>query len=147
MIATRCEWRIMTWWPSEERNGNNSWNAPGGKKRILTIKNNYERMASSLNYASLEERVRIKRNSSSVFKIQEWRRETPPNCWETPEGLKEEKVEPKPKRVWKILEKDIWLMTNHYYVNLWNEFRIAPVKLEESGKILGKDLWVRSHSR
>ena len=28
-------------------------------KRILTIENNYERMASSLNYASLEERVRI----------------------------------------------------------------------------------------
>ena len=28
-------------------------------KRILTVENNYERMASSLNYASLEERVRI----------------------------------------------------------------------------------------
>ena len=25
--------------------------------------------------------------------------------------------------------------------------RIAPVKLEESGKILGKDLWVRAHSK
>ena len=25
--------------------------------------------------------------------------------------------------------------------------RITPEKLEESGKILGKDLWVRAHSR
>ena len=31
----------------------------GWLKRILTVENNYERMASSLNYASLEERVRI----------------------------------------------------------------------------------------
>ena len=29
------------------KNGNNSRNAPDGKKRIVTIKNNYERMASS----------------------------------------------------------------------------------------------------
>ena len=27
------------------------------------------------------------------------------------------------------------------------DLRIAPVKLEESGKILGKDLWVRAHSK
>ena len=27
------------------------------------------------------------------------------------------------------------------------DLRITLVKLEESGKILGKDLWVRSHSR
>ena len=27
------------------------------------------------------------------------------------------------------------------------DFRIALVKLEESGKILGKDLWVRAHSK
>ena len=25
--------------------------------------------------------------------------------------------------------------------------RIAPGKIEESGKILGKDLWVRAHSK
>ena len=25
--------------------------------------------------------------------------------------------------------------------------RITPVELEESGKILGKDLWVRAHSK
>ena len=34
-----------------------------GMKRILAIENNYERMASSLNYASLEIRVRIWRKN------------------------------------------------------------------------------------
>ena len=39
-------------------------------------------------------------------------------------------------------------MTIHSYVKLQKEFlRIAPGELEESGKILGKDLWVRSHSK
>ena len=27
------------------------------------------------------------------------------------------------------------------------DLRIAPIKLEESGKILEKDLWVRAHSK
>ena len=29
--------------------------------------------------------------------------------------------------------------------NFEKDLRIAPGKLEESGKILGKDLWVRAH--
>ena len=28
-----------------------------------------------------------------------------------------------------------------------SNLRIAPGRLEESGKILGKDLWVRAHSK
>ena len=37
-------------------------------------------------------------------------------------------------------------MITHSYVRLRKEFlRIAPRELEESGKILGKDLWVRAH--
>ena len=35
------------------------------------------------------------------------------------------------------------ILTSHYEKNL----RITPEKLEESGKILGKDLWVRAHSK
>ena len=31
--------------------------------------------------------------------------------------------------------------------NFEKDLRITPGKLEESGKILGKDLWVRAHSR
>ena len=33
------------------------------------------------------------------------------------------------------------------YVTLENNLRITPGELEESGKILGKDLWVRAHSK
>ena len=33
----------------------------------------------------------------------------------------------------------------HSYVTLEKKLRITPGKLEESGKILGKNLWVRAH--
>lgn len=38
-------------------------------------------------------------------------------------------------------------MTIHTYVILCNEFENNTGKIEESGKILGKDLWVRAHSK
>ena len=38
-------------------------------------------------------------------------------------------------------------MKIHSYVKLRKTLEIAPDKLEESGKILGKDLWVRAHSK
>ena len=38
-------------------------------------------------------------------------------------------------------------MKIHSYVKLQKTLGMAPGKLEESGKILGKDLWVRAHSR
>ena len=39
------------------------------------------------------------------------------------------------------------MMMNHSYVNVGEEFESNSGKIEESGKILGKDLWVRSHSK
>ena len=36
-------------------------------------------------------------------------------------GMKIRKVEPTMKRIWKILEKDIWLMIIHSYVKLRKE--------------------------
>ena len=36
-----------------------------------------------------------------------------------------------------------FILTSSFEKNLG----IAPGKLEESGKILGKDLWVRAHSK
>ena len=36
---------------------------------------------------------------------------------------------------------------NSFLRQTLKDLRIAPVKLEESGKILGKDLWVRAHSK
>ena len=62
-------------------------------------------------------------------------------------GMRNIKVGPTMKRIWKILEKDIWLMVIHSYVKLWNAFENNSGKIEESGKILGKDLWVRTHSK
>ena len=44
--------------------------------------------------------------------------------------MKNGKVEPMMKRIWKILEKNILLMINHSYVNLWNDFE----KLRENKK-------------
>ena len=38
-------------------------------------------------------------------------------------------------------------MIIHSYVKLGEEFESNSGKLKESGKILGKDPWVRSHSR
>ena len=38
-------------------------------------------------------------------------------------------------------------MIIHSYVKLGNEFENNSGELEESGKILGKDLWVRAHSK
>ena len=62
-------------------------------------------------------------------------------------GMKNGKVEPTMKRIWKILQKpsDWWwfILTSNFEKNL----RIPPEKLEESGKILGKDPWVRAHSK
>ena len=38
-------------------------------------------------------------------------------------------------------------MRIHSYVKLGKELRITLEKLEESGKILAKDPWVRAHSK
>ena len=38
-------------------------------------------------------------------------------------------------------------MRIHSYVKLEKNLRITLGELEESGKILGKDLWVRAHSK
>ena len=38
-------------------------------------------------------------------------------------------------------------MIIHSYVKLRKEFKNTSEKLEEPGKILGKDMWVRIHSK
>ena len=58
--------------------------------------------------------------------------------------MKIEKVEPTIKMFETDLERH---MTDgiHSYLTLEKNLRITPGELEESGKILGKDLWVRAH--
>ena len=50
------------------------------------------------------------------------------------------------KNLKEILEKacDWW---DPFFRHTWKELRITPEELEDSGKILGKDLWVRAHSK
>ena len=38
-------------------------------------------------------------------------------------------------------------MKVHSYVKLRKEYENSSKKIKESGKILGKDLWVRAHSK
>ena len=73
-------------------------------------------------------------------------RNTTMNCW----GTQQWRIRRLNQR-WKEFESNlgegIWLMesilTSHFEKNL----RITLEKLEESCKILGKDLWVRGHSK
>ena len=91
--------------------------------------------------------LRLRKLSFGLQMLRMMMRHTTINSWDTPEGLKEERLSQR----WKEFESDhgegMRLMKIHSYLKLWNEFRIAPIKLEESGKILEKDLWVRAHSK
>ena len=104
---------------SGESNWKDSWICTGWVKRIPTIENNYERMATSLNYASLREWLRFwgklffghrnlritTRNTTKLLRYS---------------GIKMNgKVEPTMKRIWKILEKSIWLMKNSFLRQTW----------------------------
>jgi hypothetical protein len=61
--------------------------------------------------------------------------------------MKRLKVEPKMKIIWNNLGEGIWLMKFILMSNFEKNLRITPEELEESGKILGINLWVRAHSK
>ena len=136
----------MTWWPSEERNGNNSWNAPDGWKgfpQSKTIMSGWHKLALWI-FKRMEQDFR--RNTSSVFTWWEWWRE-PPKLLRYFGRMKKRKGSTKDEKHLKaILEMacDWW---NPFLHHTWKELRITPGELEELGKILGKDLWVRAHWR
>ena len=146
MIATRWEWRIMTWWPSEERNGNNSWDAPDGKKRIVTIKNNYEdgmKLEPWISGRTGKDLRGTLLRSSNVENDDENHHE----LLRYSGRMKNKKVQPTRKKILKPILENIWLMRFILTPNFEMNLGIAPGKLGESGKILGKDLWFRSHSK
>ena len=128
-------------------NWEDSWISPDGWKRFSqskTIMRGWQQ-ASTMNLE--ENRARLKRNSSSVFKWWEWQRETPPRIIEAHrKNQKRRGWANYEKNLKEILEKacDWW---NPFLRHTWKELRITPGELEESGKILGKDLWVRAHSK
>ena len=96
-------------------------NCSGWVKRILVSKTIMRGWQQVRTTHLQENGVRLKRNSSSIFKCWEWQ-------WEHHHELSRHsrmtirKIERTMKRIWKILEKDIWLMTNHSYVRLRKEF-------------------------
>ena len=122
-----------------------SWIVVDGWKKILTIENNYERMHQARTMNLEENGARFKRNSSSVFKCWEW-------WWEPPwivEILWNENW-----KGWTNDEKNLKDLgerhmtdDNPFLRQALKRIFEAPGKLEESGKILGKDLWVRAHSK
>ena len=61
--------------------------------------------------------------------------------------MKNKEVEPTMKNNMKSILENIWLMKFILTSNFEKNLGMAPGKLEVSGKILGKDLWVRAHSK
>ena len=128
-------------------NWEDSWISPDGWKRFSqskTIMRGWQQ-ASTMNLE--ENRARLKRNSSSVFKRWEWQRETPPRIIEA--HRKNQK-----RRGWANYEKNLKDLgekhltdDNSFLRQTWKRIWDSSGKIEESGKILGKDLWVRAHSK
>ena len=128
-------------------NWEDSWISPDGWKRFSqskTIMRGWQQ-ASTMNLE--ENRARLKRNSSSVFKWWEWQRETPPRIIEA--HRKNQK-----RRGWANYEKNLKDLgekhltdDNSFLRQTWKRIWDSSGKIEESGKILGKDLWVRAHSK
>ena len=74
-------------------------------------------------------------------------RDTTMTYWGTPEETKAKRL----SQLWKEFERS-WRNTYDWWwiiitSNLEKNYRITPERLEESGKILRKDLWVRAHSK
>ena len=69
------------------------------------------------------------------------------NYWDTPGKWKAKGL----SQQWKWFEIDLgegmWLMKSILTSCFEKNLRITPGKLEESGKILAKDVWVRAHWR
>ena len=131
---------------SGESNWKESWIAPHGSKEFSQTKT-IMRGWHNARTTNLEENgARLREKSSSVFKSKNDDEKHHHELFRHSERIKSEEVESTMKRIWKILEKGIWLMIIHSYVKLSKKLGIAPEK-EESGKILEKDLWVRAHSK
>ena len=78
MITDRWEWINLNWWTPDNKLGG-LLNYFGWVKRILTIQKQLWEDGNKLEWRMLKRTDKIWReNSSSVFKIWEWRRETPP---------------------------------------------------------------------
>ena len=145
MIAESWEWIIPKWWTLDNKL-RRLLNLSGRVKIILTIKT-ITRGWQQARITNLEENgARLKEEFSSVFQIENDNEKYHHDLFRHSERIKTKRLSQR----WKEFERS-WINTYDWWwiilTSISNEFRIAPVKLEESGKIWGKDLWVRAHSR
>ena len=128
-----------------ESNWKESWIAPEGWKELSQLKTIMRGWPRTRTTNLRENGQDLEENSSSMFKCREWRRETPSKLLRYSGRMKRGKVEPAMKRIWKRSWRRHMTDGIHTYIIPWKEFGNNSGKLEESGKILGKDLWVRAH--
>ena len=142
----KLEWIILRWWAPENQTENTTEMVRVGEKNSHNRKQLWED-GNTLELRIFERMDKIE--EKLFFGLQMLRmmtRNTTMNCWGTPEW-KLEMLNQRLKEFENNLGEGIWLMTIHSYVKLWKEFENNSEKLEESGKILGKYLWVRAHSK
>ena len=123
------EWN---WWSKETQTP--------GIKRVGGQEKQRQQEGRSDEYLE-ENGARFKRNSSSVFK---WRGENTTKILRYSGRMESKEVEP----IMKWFEIDLGKASdwwNSFLRQTRKELGMAPEYLEESGKILGKDLWVRGH--
>ena len=129
MIATRWERRIMTWWPSDDRE----------KKATLEMRRMGEK--NSHNRKQLwEDGIKLElcifgRTGKDLRGTLLWSSKSENDnekhhheLFRHSGRIKNEEVEPTVIRIWQILEKYIWLMIIHSYVKLGEEFESNSVK-------------------
>ena len=135
----------MTWWPSEERNGNNSWNAMDGWKEFSQStqlwKDGVKLEPWILKRMEQDLRETLLRSSNVENDDEKHHHELLALRNEEWKGWANDAKNLKDLREIHMTDDESFL---HQTLK---DLRIAPVKLEESGKILGKDLWVRAHSK
>ena len=148
MRAESWEWINPKWWPSENQTENTPELLPRGENNSHNRKQLWEDgiKLEPWIFRRIDHDL-IKRNLFLGLLVENNNEKHHPELLRHSRIMKNIKVESTIKRIWKILEKDIWLMIIHSYVKLGKEFKSHSEKIEDSDKILGKDLWVRAHSK
>ena len=146
-IAESWEWINLKWWTPDNQTEKTLELLRMGEKNCLNWKQLWED-DNKLESWIIERMDKIEREEI-FFGLQMLRmttRNTTKNYWGTPEWRME-----RLSQRWKEFERS-WRNTYDWWwiiltSNLEKNYRITPERLEELGKILGKDPWVRAHSR
>ena len=146
--AEKREWIILRWWASENQTEKTPAMLRMGEKNSHNQKQLWEDGIKLEPWIFERVDQDFKRNLYlDLEMLRMTMRNTTMNCWDTPGEWKTKRL----SQQWKIIWNRSWKTSDW-----WNSFlrqtskRIwewLREKLEESSKILGKDLWVRAHSK